>query len=255
MCELLGFSCKTPIGIRFSMDEFCTRGGMLGIHKDGWGIAYAADDGFDIFLETTPASESKLIDLIKESSIKSSIIISHIRRATVGKNVLLNNQPFTRMAWGRQWVFAHNGDLPDFYPPSFNSFNVIGDTDSEKIFCYFLDQLLLQFKDGKYSASDMAEALSEIARPLSKEGVLNFLMSDGSYLFAYSHSSLYYMIRSAPFKQVTFRDCLQTVNFSHFNGPDDKALVVATRPLTIDESWHLLDKRRVFAFKSGDLVH
>jgi predicted glutamine amidotransferase len=46
--------------------------------------------------------------------LKSRNIIAHVRKATIGEVALENAHPFVRELWGRQWVFAHNGDLKDY---------------------------------------------------------------------------------------------------------------------------------------------
>ena len=39
--------------------------------------------------------------------------VAHVRKATVGAPGLQNTHPFKRVLWGRDWVFAHNGTLPE----------------------------------------------------------------------------------------------------------------------------------------------
>ena len=46
--------------------------------------------------------------------LKSRNIIAHVRKATIGEVSLENAHPFIRELWGRQWVFAHNGDLKGY---------------------------------------------------------------------------------------------------------------------------------------------
>jgi predicted glutamine amidotransferase len=46
-----------------------------------------------------------------------------------------------RELWGRYWVFAHNGDLKGFHPRLHGAFRPVGDTDSERAFCWLMQEL------------------------------------------------------------------------------------------------------------------
>jgi glutamine amidotransferase len=73
---------------------------------------------------------------VRNYPIKSRNVIAHIRKATQGKITLENSHPFIRELWGRQWIFAHNGDLHHFDPPLTGRFTPIGNTDSERILLF-----------------------------------------------------------------------------------------------------------------------
>jgi len=46
-----------------------------------------------------------------------------------------------RELWGRYWVFAHNGDLKDYAPRLHGNFRPVGDADSERAFCWLMQEL------------------------------------------------------------------------------------------------------------------
>lgn len=56
------------------------------------------------------------------------------------------------------WIFAHNGDVPSARDPARKGmfktkstrYTPVGDTDSETVFCYFLNHLLDVFPNGAY---------------------------------------------------------------------------------------------------------
>ncbi len=98
-----------------------------------------------LFVDNQSAVESPIAELIRNYPIKSRNVIAHIRKATQGKINLENSHPFSRELWGRQWIFAHNGDLDDFDPVLSGGFTPVGNTDSERAFCYLLDQLVNKF--------------------------------------------------------------------------------------------------------------
>jgi glutamine amidotransferase len=78
--------------------------------------------------------------------VSSETVLAHVRKATQGSRTVFNCHPFQ---YGR-WVFAHNGDIPNFeqkrealmahVAPRFRRF-IMGDTDSEVLFFLFLSAL------------------------------------------------------------------------------------------------------------------
>lgn len=62
-------------------------------------------------------------------------MIAHIRHER--GNVLENTHPFTRELWGKNWIYAHNGQLKRY---QLRQALAIGQTDSEKSFCWILNQ-------------------------------------------------------------------------------------------------------------------
>ena len=79
--------------------------------------------------------------LVKGYPIRSDNVIAHIRKATQGRIALENTHPFMRELWGRYWVFAHNGDLKGFAPRLHGAFRPVGTTDSERAFCWLMQEL------------------------------------------------------------------------------------------------------------------
>src|SRR5205823_7965385 len=140
MCQLLGMNCNVPTDIVFSFTGFATRGGRTDNHNDGWGIAFFEGAGVRHFVDYQAADASPIARLIKQCPIKSKNVIAHIRKATQGQVALENCHPFVREMWGRYWVFAHNGDLKEFQPRIHASFRPVGSTDSERAFCWIMQE-------------------------------------------------------------------------------------------------------------------
>jgi predicted glutamine amidotransferase len=82
MCELFGMSSRLPTNVMFSLSVLGERGGHLGPHKDGWGIAFNEGRDFRIVKEAAPAWDSACLQFIEAHDFKSQIVISHIRRAS-----------------------------------------------------------------------------------------------------------------------------------------------------------------------------
>lgn len=105
------------------------------------GITFYEGKGFRTFKDPKPSCESKIAELVQSYPIKSCSVISHIRQANRGGVSLENTHPFTRELWGRYWTFAHNGQLSDYHTLDSGRHRPVGQTDSEKAFCWLLNQL------------------------------------------------------------------------------------------------------------------
>ncbi|MFN9175965.1 MAG: class II glutamine amidotransferase [Synechocystis sp.] len=166
MCQLLGMNCNVPTDICFSFEGFCARGGKTGEHRDGWGIAFFEDLACRLFLDDNPSILSPIANFIKHYPIKSKNVIAHIRKATQGDIGLENCHPFQRELWGQYWVFAHNGNLENFEPNLSSVYQPVGKTDSEKAFCYLLENLRQLFPNEKPDLSQFYAALQTITKSL-----------------------------------------------------------------------------------------
>lgn len=111
MCELLGMSANVPTDICFSFTGLVQRGGGTGPHKDGWGITFYEGKGCRTFKDPQPSFQSPIARLVQDYPIKSRSVVAHIRQANRGEVSLENTHPFTRELWGRNWTYAHNGQL------------------------------------------------------------------------------------------------------------------------------------------------
>ena len=176
MCQLLGMNCNTPTDICFSFEGFSARGGKTDDHCDGWGIAFFEEKGCRIFIDDKPSVTSPVADLVRRYPIHSTHVIAHIRKATQGEVALQNCHPFQRELWGRYWVFAHNGNLPDFNPENMGFYQAVGDTDSEKAFCIILETLRQSFPEGKPPLEKLYPVLNKITKELASLGVFNYLL-------------------------------------------------------------------------------
>ncbi|MBD2295272.1 class II glutamine amidotransferase [Anabaena sphaerica FACHB-251] len=251
MCQLLGMNCNVPTDICFSFEGFSARGGKTDDHSDGWGIAFFEGKGCRLFLDAKPSIDSPLAELVRRYPIHSTHVIAHIRKATQGKIALENCHPFRRELWGRYWVFAHNGNLPDFHPENHGIFQPVGDTDSEKAFCLILNTLRNNFPKGKPPLRLLYPVLREITAELGSLGIFNYLLSDGEHFFTHCSTKLCYIIRQAPFAAAHLIDEEMTVDFSELTTPSDRVAVIATTPLTDNEFWTPIQPGEILVFQDG----
>ncbi|EFE8345416.1 class II glutamine amidotransferase, partial [Escherichia coli] len=190
------------------------RAGITSDHSDGFGVAFFEDKACRLFVDNQSAVESPIAELVRNYPIKSRNVIAHIRKATQGKINLENSHPFSRELWGRQWIFAHNGDLKDFLPELSGRFTPVGNTDSERAFCYFLDQLVKHFGYDEPKLDQVFDLLAEISPSIAEHGTFNFCLSNGQALFTYATTKLHWLVREYPFKPAQLIDIEVEVDFS-----------------------------------------
>lgn len=246
MCQLLGMNCATPTDITFSFTGFAARGGDTDHHSDGFGIAFYEDRSARCFIDNTASCQSPIAELIKQYPIKSRNVIAHIRKATHGAARLENCHPFIRERWGRHWLFAHNGDLHDFNPGLDGIYSPVGQTDSERAFCVLMEQLYARFGTYEPDNGQLFSAVADITAELTCHGIYNFLLSNGKCLIAHCSTRLYHITRAWPFQSANLIDADLSVDFADVTTPDDCVSVIATQPLTDNETWT--------AFQTGELV-
>ena len=254
MCQLLGMNCATPTDITFSFRGFSQRAGITSDHADGFGIAFFEDKACRLFVDNQSAVESPIAELVRNYPIKSRNVIAHIRKATQGKINLENSHPFSRELWGRQWIFAHNGDLHDYFPELSGRFTPVGNTDSERAFCYLLDQLVKHFGYHEPKLDQVFDLLAEISPGIAEHGTFNFCLSNGQALFSYAITKLHWLVREYPFRPAQLIDIDVEVDFSQVTTPEDRVAVITTEPLTQNEEWTAFQPGEMILFQHGEKV-
>ena len=255
MCELLGMSANVPTDICFSFSGLLERGGKTGPHKDGWGITFYEGKGCRSFKDPLPSSESKIARLVKSYPIKSRAVISHIRQANSGPVSLENTHPFSREVWGRNWTYAHNGQLPGFKKtlPLFR-YMPVGATDSEWAFCWLLEQLHKKFPKKPSNIATAFRYTAKLCDQLRALGVFNMLLTDGAHVLAYCSQNLHWITRRAPFGKASLIDADWIIDFNQETTSNDVVTVIATQPLTADENWQIMQPGDFALFKYGELL-
>ena len=138
-----------------------------------------------------------------------------------------------------------------FSPELFGQFTPVGQTDSERAFCYILEALRRRFPAGEPGRPELFAAVRDLAAEIGAHGEFNFLLSNGSFLFAHCASRLVYIVRQAPFARAHLKDQDVSVDFSELTSPDDRVAVVATTPLTDDENWTVMEPGSLKMFVDG----
>ena len=164
MCRLYGFRSVIDSQVHRSLvNADNALAAQSERHPDGWGVAYYIDDAPHVTRSASTALHDTLFKRVS-GVVSSQTVLAHIRKATQGEQTVLNCHPFQ---YGR-WVFAHNGDIPNFsscrealeaeISPRLRRF-ILGDTDSERIFFLFLTKLE---RHGRLSSNFGVEAVSQV---------------------------------------------------------------------------------------------
>lgn len=254
MCELLGMSANVPTDICFSFSGLMQRGGRTGPHKDGWGIAFFEGKGVREFKDVDASANSEIANFVKHYPIKSHVVVSHIRQANSGKIALENTHPFSRELWGLPWVYAHNGQLKGIKKKQLIHYRPVGTTDSEYALCYLLDRLKEDYPARPRSKKAFFKRMHTALREIGDHGVFNVLLSDSDYLYCYCTTKLCWITRRAPFGVAELKDDDVLINFKDETTPNDVVSVIATAPLTTNETWNVMEEGELIVFKEGEVI-
>ena len=263
MCELFGMSARSPTTVLLSLDELARHGGGSGPHRDGWGVAFTQEGDALVVREPGAANDSACLAFLQHQQIRSPLVMAHIRRATQGRPLLRNTQPFVRELGGVVHVFAHNGLLRGIeVAPRFPTrrFLRVGDTDSEHAFCALLERLAPAWDGGVPSLDARLAVIGAFAEELRQLGPANFLYSDGDTLFAHGHRrtsvsgeicppGLYVLCRSC----TASSDGVPLTGVSIGPEEDQQVALIASVPLS-DERWEPLLEGEIVVLREGRVV-
>lgn len=227
MCELFAMSSKNPKSVNKYLQEFYYHSDQ---HPHGWGLACIKGNQVNIEKEPIQAIKSHYLKQRLSSPIKSSIVLSHIRYATIGNVEFENCHPYSmKDRFQTRWTLVHNGTI--FHYPLLEKYvkKQEGSTDSERILFYIIDQINNQEKHLK--PKDFFHLLDAIVTDMAKENKLNFILTDGNIVYVHTNyaCSLYYLI-------------------------DDESILFATTPLS-QENWKQLPMTTLQAYKDGKLLY
>ena len=186
MCQLFALSSSAPIQVGFDWRRFVFRGAPF--NPDGWGVAFQSGREFHLIREPHTGEDSPCVRFFASHGPASPLVVSHVRRATVGVQCLSNTQPFSRKMGGRCHLFAHNGHVETTAISDSAWLQPVGETDSERIFLDLLRRLEPLWRgDEVPDLEDRTVVIADFAEEMRDHGAVNFLYSDGITLFAHGH--------------------------------------------------------------------
>ena len=231
MCELLGFSSDTSIDIRTYLRSFY---GHSCQHPHGWGFMRELNEQIEIIKEPVCANESQIISRVIDETSPQRNAMAHIRLATVGAVNIENCHPFIQTDnSGRCWTMMHNGTI--YSSKKLTKYLNVqsGDTDSERIFLYLLDEIngAIELNGGKpLTAEQRFTIVDDMVVSLSPRNKLNMIIFDGEMMFVHKNmtDTLYYK-------------------------SENHSIVFSTTPLD-DGDWREYPLTQLFAFCDGKKV-
>ena len=253
MCELLGLNFKNPVSPSFSFRGFRHRSEG---NPHGWGIARYEGKACQVLKEAAAAQESKLAEFVRDYELfQSQIFIGHVRDATRGENALINTHPFKRVFRSREVVLAHNGTMNSLPLDKEDLvFIPVGETDSENIFCALLTTMTadkIQFTD--------YQKIEKVLQEFNKLGKMNLLFSEGDRLYVYrdkdGHNGLCLTERISPFGVKSLKDEDWEIDLAEEKSPGQRGFVIASHPLTKNETWTDLNQGMLMVFREGDIQY
>jgi glutamine amidotransferase len=192
-------------------------------NDSGWGIAvYPRGEGEAPRCTRFPEHAAASGGFEAAADTRGRILMAHVRKATVGGLSEANTHPFCL----GEYAFCHNGTLarPEKLLEHTDGNGPKGDTDSERLF----HRLLREVDPAPDRVVDGLRAAVTAAARCAPLSALNFLFSDGSYLYAY---------RLGLFELHWLRR--------------DGQVIVASERIT-DEKWHDIRQDVLLVMKPGD---
>jgi len=231
MCQLLGAVGQTQNNLTNVLRIFA-QGSQ--IHKHGWGLAHLMPEETRIIKAPEQADQSPLFAEILKRGFWAQNAFVHLRYATVGDIDAHNTHPFScRDNTGREWVLMHQGTLFDFNPASGYFYTQSGNTDSERILLYLVDQINTSATEhgGFLNAAQRFDVLDTEIRKMAPGNKLNLAIYDAEQIYLHSNykNSLYLCNRMG-------------------------TLIFCTYPLLDTETWHKLPLNSLYALKDGKIV-
>jgi len=260
MCRLFGFRSVINSQVHRSLlAAENALGVQSNLHPDGWGVAFYIDGAPHLTRSPTTALGDQIFHRLS-GVVASQTVLAHVRKATQGGSNVFNCHPFQ---YGR-WVFAHNGDIPNFserreallaeVAPGLRRF-ILGETDSEVLFYMFLSALSLHgpistghsLHNAMSAMSKTIARVREVCDEGEKKSLLTLMATDGEILIAtHGGKELYF---STYKRRCSDRDRCQHLSAvceaPSINGQVNH-FIVSSEPLQGENVWHELS--------AGDIV-
>jgi len=209
----------------------------------GWGVGWypSSERGASVVKDPTSSGESLVGNALGDwNRFRSTIFLCHLRGHSRPRNQE-DAQPFVRSYGGRQWIFAHDGDLASDWAqrtpiPDDPSFEPLGRTDSEHAFCWLLSKL---HERRARSLDDVSpEELRSWMVELDAIGQLNVLLTDGERVAAYrdgeGKGELYWTRRIPPHFTSALSSGAVQIRLDSPSDPNRSAVVFSSVPLSAD---------------------
>ncbi|MBQ9066800.1 MAG: class II glutamine amidotransferase [Clostridia bacterium] len=232
MCELLGVNSARDVRMNDYLAEFYTH---CDKNHHGWGLALFRESGVSIEKEPVCASRSRYLRERLNADIEGKKMFAHIRLATMGAMVYDNAHPFVRTDQsGRTWTLVHNGTLFHFPAADHFFYEQRGETDSERILLYLVDQMNEEIdRAGRpLTAEERFQVLDKIVCLMAEGNKLNLMIDDGELMYFHTNYE-------------------GTLHVSEHDG----TAVFSTYPLKNGTDWKPVPFTQLFAYRDGKMCY
>ncbi len=232
MCELFGINSDKKIRINEYLKTFYSHSEK---HDYGWGLACFYGDSVSLEKEAIKANGSHYLKQRLQHPVLIDNAIAHIRLATIGNMSYENCHPFIKHDnMGRCWTLAHNGTI--FNSPELEKYRDYqeGQTDSERILFHIVATIDVAQSSARrpLTFEERFTLLDGLVYHLSHDNKINLLIWDNEVMYVHSNYA-------------------DTLNYKQLS---NGTIIFSTLPLEDDGTWHLVDFRRLLAYKNGKLV-
>jgi glutamine amidotransferase len=242
MCRLLAIASSEATDFRVHLRDSPRSLSVLSReHPHGWGLAVYLDvTGWRVEKNVLPANEDARFHELAHTH-RGETLVAHVRQKTVGRTAMENTHPFERDGW----VFAHNGTIhrPDELTKRASKKRldeVVGETDSERLFAVLLTRLDEVGVKSCCIGAASNEPIREFARELrgiEGIGAFNFVLSNGLVTFAHRFGRTLFLLSRGthdPVRRVRVAQSGTIVETPW--SARRRAAIVASEALT-DEPW------------------
>lgn len=163
---------------RLALDGVVPKGVEPG-HADGWGVVVFNNGQIVLDQKSiiSAAQDPSLVDMKSNPAfLDSTLLIAHLRKASVGAVDINNVHPFEKNGY----VFCHNGSIKDSDLIVLEKYDPVGTTDSERLFLWLLEKI-----EGQQDVQTALEKAIETFKKQFKYRALNFILTDGENIWAY----------------------------------------------------------------------
>ena len=178
MCRVLGCVAAEPVSLRHELlDAPNPIIHQSEDHDSGWGMSvYRRGEGEEPRCVRFPEAAHTAAQFAEATELRGRIANVHVRRATIGGLTAENTHPFCLGSYS----FSHNGTILEYTRLIENGMRrPNGTTDSEALF-----NLIIRDFDPEDAIASLRRSIQVAIERTTFSG-LNFLFSDGEYLYAY----------------------------------------------------------------------
>jgi transglutaminase-like putative cysteine protease/predicted glutamine amidotransferase len=261
MTQLLAMSVDCPISPSIRLKAIDGEG-----HRDqplGWGFGWYPAEGRAAMVIKDPTSvgTNALTNVLSDwERFSSTLFVAHLRGAAK-RTKHQDTHPFSRTWAGRDWLLAHNGDLRHGFREALpidanrESFEPIGRTDSEHLFCWILNRM--QEQGARTIAAVAPEQWMTWFEHINSLGTLNVVFTDGMDLIAWSdtfgYRPLHWTRHVPPSPLIQFEGPEVDLALGSELDLNRTSVVLSTTPWS-DTGWQKVGPGRMLIARRGEVI-